>query len=556
MKNGYLIIRIICVIIGVFCLNTFIIADSIHKDYAILREDSLNRLARNFAYTDAEKSLELATIALNKATENMNFKEIANAKNNMGIVYFNWGVYEYAITYFTEALQSFRQINNFEGMSRAMNNLGVCANIMNRSDLSLFLFFSSLKIQIYYRNYENIADLLSNISTIYTSLNKDVLSYKFNKRSYDLSDKIGYHKGKAISLNNFGVYYERKNMLDSALYYYSEAYFIAKAQKDENYQIYIYIQNQGSVLEKLGRYEEALEKLDYGIEKVIAFNASAAEHSYYFLYASIYYKLKNYKKAYEYFQKFYEKKEAIISEQVRQKFNQMLVNFQKEQFEKELNLLNEKIQLRKKLQIALFATVLVLILIVILLIIYVKVKTTLNRRTDELRKIEKEFLENQLELQEERAKQEKMLLQQAISQKERELVSASLNLITKNEAIEGVQVFLNHLVQAGQVNRRSAVYKQINELITNAHRTDVMWNDFFLHFENVYPDFFGKLQNKFPQLNNNDLKMCAYLKINLGNKDLARIYNISEHSVKIKKYRLRKKLNIGKEDDLANVFQV
>jgi len=553
-----LLIQIFVVAISLISINAFALDhynNDNYQDLDILSEKELNDLSREYVYNDAEKALECATKALEKATANKNIEEVAYAKNNMGIIYFNWGVYEYAIAYFIEAFQAFKEVDNSEGISKVMNNFGVCMNTMNRPDIALPLFQLSLKIQKTYRNYENIADLWSNISLTYSYLNNDSLLFKYNQQALDLSNKIGYSKGKANALNNFGVCYEQIEMLDSALHYYTEAYLISK-ESQETYQTYIFLQNQASILDKMGKHKEALKILHYGFDKVISLNVPAAEQSYSYLFSRIYHNLGDYKNAYEYFQKFFDKKEEIMGEQVKQKFNQMLVNFQKEQYQRELNLLNEKIQLRKGLQIALFITVLILALVIALLIVYVKMKTALNRRTEELRKIEKEFLENQLELQETKAKKEKRELQQTISQKERELVSASLNLVTKSEAIVGVQTFLDELIESGQINKKSDIYKQINELINNSHRTDTMWNDFFLHFESVYPDFYSKLQAKYPQLNNNDLKFCAYLKINLGNKDLSRIYNITEHSVKIKKYRLRRKLKLDKGEDFLSALLV
>ena len=50
----------------------------------------------------------------------------------------------------------------------------------------------------------------------------------------------------------------------------------------------------------------------------------------------------------------------------------------------------------------------------------------------------------------------------------------------------------------------------------------------------------SKLKEAHPSLTKNDLKLCAYLRLNLSSKEIAPLLNISVHSVEIKRYRLRK----------------
>jgi len=78
------------------------------------------------------------------------------------------------------------------------------------------------------------------------------------------------------------------------------------------------------------------------------------------------------------------------------------------------------------------------------------------------------------------------------------------------------------------------------------------WDDFKLHFEKVHPDFFTKLGNAYPSLSQTDNKHCAYIRMKLNTKEIARLLGISATSVQMARFRLKKKMNLGKDIDLRN----
>lgn len=71
-------------------------------------------------------------------------------------------------------------------------------------------------------------------------------------------------------------------------------------------------------------------------------------------------------------------------------------------------------------------------------------------------------------------------------------------------------------------------------------------------FDNADKDFLKKIKAAHPSLTPSDLKLCAYLRLNLTSKEIAPMLNISIRSVEIKRYRLRKKLNLLHDDGLVN----
>ena len=98
------------------------------------------------------------------------------------------------------------------------------------------------------------------------------------------------------------------------------------------------------------------------------------------------------------------------------------------------------------------------------------------------------------------------------------------------------------------VSKVSSVIKTIDRNLNNEDD----WKFFEEAFNNADKEFLQKIKNSHPNLTNNDLKLCAYLRLNLSSKDIAPLLNISLRSVEIKRYRLRKKMNLTHNEGLTD----
>ncbi|MEE9439124.1 MAG: two-component regulator propeller domain-containing protein [Saprospiraceae bacterium] len=147
---------------------------------------------------------------------------------------------------------------------------------------------------------------------------------------------------------------------------------------------------------------------------------------------------------------------------------------------------------------------------------------------------------------------EKEKLKLEIEHKNRELLSSSMHMAHKNEVLSEVVTILNKF--KGQVNDstlKSALQK-VNKIMRIEQQSDSVWTQFVTHFNEVHPSFFEKLKSKYPVLSQKDLKLCAYLKMNLSTKELASMLNMSIRGVEGARYRLRKKIGISSEHSLTD----
>jgi DNA-binding CsgD family transcriptional regulator len=86
--------------------------------------------------------------------------------------------------------------------------------------------------------------------------------------------------------------------------------------------------------------------------------------------------------------------------------------------------------------------------------------------------------------------------------------------------------------------------KRIQKVIDEGMNDERDWNLFESSFNEAHESFFKKLKLNHPDLVPNDLKLCAYLRMNMSCKEMASLLNISVRGVEIRRYRLRKKLQV------------
>jgi ligand-binding sensor domain-containing protein/DNA-binding CsgD family transcriptional regulator len=135
-------------------------------------------------------------------------------------------------------------------------------------------------------------------------------------------------------------------------------------------------------------------------------------------------------------------------------------------------------------------------------------------------------------------------LRQDIDAKNKELATSTMNIIKKNEFLNTIK---NELSEGG-TNKVSKVVQIIDKNLNNSND----WNLFQEAFNNADKDFLKKVKEKHPNLTPNDLRLCAYLRLNLSSKEIAPLLNISPRSVEVKRYRLRKKMDLPHDFNLTN----
>jgi ligand-binding sensor domain-containing protein/DNA-binding CsgD family transcriptional regulator len=169
------------------------------------------------------------------------------------------------------------------------------------------------------------------------------------------------------------------------------------------------------------------------------------------------------------------------------------------------------------------------------------------------------FKQQTEQLRLEKEKQEKELielknqqLQKELEHQGKELASSTMHIVQKSEKLLSIKEKLKRI---SQISNDPKIKPEISELIKDIDKDTLIdkdWEKFELYFNNIHESFTQSLKAKFPVLSANDIKMCAYLRMNLSTKEIASILNISVRGVEISRYRLRKKMELDNGTNLTD----
>lgn len=137
-----------------------------------------------------------------------------------------------------------------------------------------------------------------------------------------------------------------------------------------------------------------------------------------------------------------------------------------------------------------------------------------------------------------------------LSFKNKELGTLTMQLVERGRLLSKIK---EELVQLKKINPSISESKELKtalRMLTEAEADSNDWEQFSVHFDETHRNFLSVLKLQHPALSTTDLKLCAYLRLNLSSKEIAQSMNITVKGVEVSRYRLRKKLNLSKEVNL------
>ena len=431
--------------------------------------------------------------------------------NNIGILYTNLQNYGKALEHYHKCLKIQQRKGPGYGISNTYQNIGELYRLQKQYDKALAYLASGAKSAIAENDNISLANCYSTTSQVYADRGQYQKALPANEKAFALRQKIDDSYGLFTTYSTFVTIYRKLGDNQKALLYAEKAlaHLYGHGELDMHKQAY---KQLAEVQAAMGHYTAA-----YG------------SHELYKIYSDSVFNAENQRKLVEQQMNFdFRKKELLAQEALqRQKFLRNLIAG----------------------AIALIAMSLIIFLV------------RRHRAKTRQRKAEYEkgllVLQDELDIKEVEAKALKLdnenvhlknslmeaeneILQEKIDHNKREMASVMLYASQKNEMLAGlrneIDTFREGKVTAGQIDKIKSVIHQNQYL-------DADWEKFKLHFEQVHPDFFIKLDEEHPGLTAYETRLCAYLHIKLSTKEIANLLNITPASVTKAKVRLNKKLN-------------
>ena len=487
----------------------------------------------------------------------------------LGKILFYQGTFKKACEYLITSSEIFTALKMEEELAETYTWLGAVYQYARQFPLAFNYYQEALSLNKKLENTTGTAATLSWIGHYYEKLGDSKKAIEFQHKSLQLynQNKAGGDEVATI-YDNLGSIYEDLANYDSAYYYFQKSYHENELSGRLSNQV-INLNNIGDIYRKTGFLEQAIIFADSALSLAKNHNLTYQVRSAYKDLSKIYALKEDFKHAYVYLDSALTIYTEIFSSKSAQRISQLQSLYESQRKEEQIALLEKEQLLNKKLRLALISVLILVLIAAGVLFRYQRLKLKNNKllieQQDKLLSAEQELLlvdlKNSL-LNEQNLKAEllnrKLIekqLRKELSLKSQSLTTHTLSIIRKNSFLEELKGELKNIKRMDKLNTQKALSHLISTIhMYSEHEED--WVEFQRIFEEVHVDFFKNLKEEFPELSPAELRLAALLKLNLSSKDIATTLGISQDSLRVARYRLRKKLNLSKGNNLISYLMV
>jgi tetratricopeptide (TPR) repeat protein/DNA-binding CsgD family transcriptional regulator len=505
-----------------------------------------------------EKAIEYHNSALAMSRNQKDTAEIATNLFNLGLAYNLTGQYDKSVEHMLEAIDLDKLTNNTQHISTNYNALGMVYLSWGNTRKALEFLNLALEYDKKSGDESKMAIRLSNISKIFMTDNRLEEARQSLEHALEIDQRLNNTLRVAIRLQGLGLINYEMGDFETALGLLKQSLEIFKSF-GLDYKIAGLKVQSGKVYQRMGEKSKAETSYLDGLALARQLNLRPEEmeatNSLFLLYKQQH----DYARALQYFEKYKTLQDSVFSEKSAALINEFEVKYETEKKEQENQLLIKENAIRRRTQ-RLFLIVIIALIMLSLSLLWaftLKRKSLLQSRIlfekeSELSRLKIIASEKRnTHLQEMLFAEEKIkkLQAQTLEQKKQELTTSAMLIANKNEVFHKLKKL------AGQIKEKFAGKgnDEVREIISEIDRqTDMenQWDEFKLHFESIHKLFFRRLKAKCPGVTQHDMQLCAYVKLNLNTKEIARLMNITPESVNTHRYRLRKKLALSAEETL------
>jgi tetratricopeptide (TPR) repeat protein len=479
-------------------------------------------LVSNGNYT---KGIEYLTKAEVIAKRNNWNKELAVAKNQMGLLYVKLSNFGEAMGYYMEAYDIVKKDNGLENFRLPlMNNFGVLYQKEGDLKSALQYFKEAYKMANEKQDKRMMLGLSINLSDIYNLQNnyREARNYLLETKDIKFSEDMAH-----LWRLNYAETFFREGRIDIAKKQLED--LNKELDKEESECKVNVLKILSAIYERENNVPVAIQYADMGLQ-------SRPELKYrielYQQLANIYFKNKDYNNYKKYNDSVLIAKDSLGATINRGLFESNKVKLKVQEYQSELKSKTEKQETQRNLFI-----VVILLVLVVSFALYRGMRNKLTRQAQEKIIADKQQQIISLELEG---------LKNNIAEKNRKLSAKALYLSGRNELIEEV---VNSISGIPQISRNKEISDYLKKLKTYL-RTDAEWDDFTTFFEQANPDFLKKLTAKHPQLTSADIRFICYVLMNLDIREISTIFNITINAATKRKRRIKEKMEIDKDDSL------
>ena len=475
---------------------------------------------------------------------NKHFSALEHAvlQSALGVNLTSQGEYMDAFPIQLQSLETFKHLKNNSFTARTLNALGNICRLINLLGLAEYYHTEALDyILPNTHDYYYTKAVIFRIESM-TKLDDTVVDSMLTLLNN--VEKMNYNELLPVLYFNIGAHYFEKDP-EQAFPYFTKIISMEIDNPKSSAALY---GNLGSYYSTKKDYAKALEYLKKTQDIMENNNDFYNLPILYRELASIFARQNKYDSAFYYSNKNMElmlrKNSHLVAIETYQKY----INTFLEASKNELIIAEQTIKLKNKqftIIVTIAASTVLLILLLLLLVNQQKRRKTIENLALTA-KLEHDEKVQQYEKKQQKLENEKQ--KEMLDAKTREITSYSILASSKNQLLKQISGLNTQILN----NKGNAIKmaEKVDEIIRSNINMDEEWENFNMHFDKVHPDFFEKLKQICDNLTEENLRLCAYIKIGLTTKQIAQLLHVIPSTIFTGRYRLKKKLNLSDEEDL------
>ncbi len=496
--------------------------------------DILIELSKSTSWSDVNLSEQYAKQAL-KLSQRINYETgLAYSKFRLAAIFID---FDFKLTeeLILESLEHAQHLNDSLLIARIYNSIGNLKDNLKETEDALLYYNKSLQIYLNQNQDSLAAGVYNNLGIIYKTLSNDSLSEAYFLKAAEINTRTKNFLWLSINYLNIGNNLIESDRLEKGYSYLTKSLDIAKNNNFSRVLPWIY-NNMSHYYLNIREYSESIDYAKQALKIAKDQVNRIQERAALIHLKNAYFEKNDLLKAYKYSELINTVNDSINKYSKLKELDLLEMRYKFEEEQKAEKLERELLKAehsRKELRYIL--TILVAGLIILLIAFLYVLQHNRIRRKD---------------LKQQNTLLEKEKLSKDLEFKNKELTTNVMYLLKKNEFISTISDKLKNTSFDSNDKNSNVIDRIISELDKSI--SDDNWEDFEVRFQEVHVGFYNHLSKEFPALTPNELRLCAFLRLNMTSKEIAGITFQSADSLKTARYRLRKKLNLSREDNLIS----
>lgn len=530
--------------------------------------DSLLATAEEIYNTQPGKSLSLTKMAMRQYEATGNELGMANSHFLLGKLFYISGAFSQSIRYQHEALKWFKQLGKTSSVAEVHSLLGTTYYFAHRPEKALQEQQRAMAIYSELNDSRGIALTLTRIGHLREKELKSDEALKLHQRALYYCGQKNDPIIRAEIYENIASVYEDQEEFTKALKYYRMAYALNDAQKGDQARITV-LNNIGDCYRKMGNYEQASKFTFRALSEARKSENQYEERSALRDLSKLYDLQQNFKWSKIYLDSAYQITETIYSDEGAQQVALLSTFYELEQKDRKIELLDKTKRNAKLTGWIYLLTAFIICLLLFAVIWRQRIRLKNERKNLKAQELVLETNQKlmQVELDNAWLRESKLSadlqnqyllereLQQELQLRSQSLSSHTLQLIEKNGLLESLQQALLKAIKAEGAEKNKLLREVSRQIDFSFHR-DRDWSNFEHFFAQVHSSFYDTLKTHLPDISRTEQRLCALIKLKLESKEIAIILGITVDSLRIARYRLKKRLKLNEADSLGSFIEL